>query len=274
MSRIHIVSLLMFSCAMTSLAGCGDNASTATTNNTAEPETTVTETAVSVYAAALDNPLRPEADKSRDAARKPAEVLEFIGIAPGMTVLDMFTGGGWYSEIIAHVVGPGGQVYAHSNEAYKNFVGDALEERFADGRVPQVSILMAENNTLALEENSLDAVMMGLSFHDMYHEDVENGWPLLDGVAFLAELKKGLKPGGIVGIIDHRAAAGAPPETGDSLHRIDPALVIANMEAAGFVFEAESDLLANPDDDLTKTVFTPDIRGKTDRFILRFRNPG
>ena len=99
------------------------------------------------------------------------------------------------------------------------------------------------------------------------------GWPLLDGIAFLEELRKGLKPGGIVGIIDHRAAAGAPPETGDSLHRIDPVLVIANMEAAGFIFEGESNLLANPDDDLTKSVFAPDIRGNTDRFVMRFRNP-
>ena len=256
---------------LASLAGCG--------GKTAEPATddapAKTETSAAIdYKAALDHPLRPDDDKARDADRKPAEVLEFVGIEPGMHVLDMFTGGGWYSEVIAHTVGADGHVIAHSNNAYKNFVGDALEERFADGRVPQVTILMAENNELNLDENSLDAVMLGLSFHDMYHEDVENGWPLLDGVAFLAELRKGLKPGGVVGIIDHRAVAGSPPETGDSLHRIDPALVVANMEAAGFVLEAESDILANPDDDRTKIVFSPEIRGKTDRFVMRFRNPG
>ena len=263
MIKSNTVVALTFVTACVLISGCGEK----TAELPPEP-------AASVYAAALNNPLRPGDDKARDASRKPAEVLEFIGIKPGMIVLDMFTGGGWYSEIIAHVVGEDGLVYAHSNEAYKNFVGDALEERFADGRVPQVKILMVENNQLALEENSLDAVMLGLSFHDMYHEDVENGWPLLDGVAFLAELRKGLKPGGVVGIIDHRAAAGAPPETGDSLHRIDPALVVANMEAAGFKLEGESDLLANPDDDLTKIVFAPDVRGNTDRFVMRFRNPG
>tara|TARA_R110002096_G_scaffold154_32_gene1061 strand:- start:870 stop:1685 length:816 start_codon:yes stop_codon:yes gene_type:complete len=255
---------------LASLAGCGDKTPEPAANDA--PAKTEKSAAID-YKAALNHPLRPDDDKARDADRKPAEVLEFVGIEPGMHVLDMFTGGGWYSEVIAHTVGEDGHVIAHSNNAYKNFVGDALEERFADGRVPQVTILMAENNELSLDENSLDAVMLGLSFHDMYHEDVENGWPLLDGVAFLAELRKGLKPGGVVGIIDHRAAAGSPPETGDSLHRIDPALVVANMEAAGFVLEAESDILANPDDDQTKIVFAPEIRGKTDRFVMRYRNP-
>lgn len=270
MIKSYSVAALTSAFTLLLLSGCGDKSSEAPQGDS---KAAGAEPVVSVYVAALNNPLRPNDDKSRDASRKPAEVLEFFGIKPGMAVLDMFTGGGWYAEIIAHVVGPDGKVYAHSNEAYKNFVGDSLEDRFADGRVSQVEIVMAENNQLSLEENSLDAVMLGLSFHDMYHEDSENGWPLLDGVAFLAELKKGLKPGGIVGIIDHRAADGAPPETGDSLHRIDPALVVANMEAAGFVYEAESDLLANPDDDHTTVVFAPEIRGKTDRFVIRFRNP-
>ena len=229
--------------------------------------------AESIYAAAISNANRPEADRASDAGRRPAEVLEFLEIEPGMTVLDMFSGGGWYAEIIANVVGDSGHVIAHSNEAYKNFVGDALEDRFAGERVANAEILMAENNHLTLQENSLDAVMMAQSFHDLYHVDVENKWEPIDGVAFLAELKKGLKPGGIVAIIDHTAAAGSPPETGETLHRIDPALVVALMEAAGFVFEASSDILSNPDDDYSKIVFAEGIRGKTDRFVMRFRNP-
>ncbi len=256
--------------ALTLVSACGQEAAPPAAT---EPVAEVAAPAVSVYEAALNNALRPEADRERDADRKPAEILEFLGIMPGMTVLDIFTGDGWYSEVIAYVVGDSGKVIAHSNEAYKNFVGNALEERFGSGRVSQAEILMAENNQLALEADSLDAVMMSMTFHDIYHADVENGWEQIDGPAFLAELKKGLKPGGIVAIIDHRAAAGAPPETGDTLHRIDPALVIAKMEAAGFVLEAESDLLRNPDDDLSKVVFAPDIRGKTDRFVMRFRKP-
>ncbi|MCJ7590001.1 MAG: class I SAM-dependent methyltransferase [Woeseiaceae bacterium] len=259
--------------ALTLVSACGQDASepSAPEPIAAAPEAVAP--APSVYEAALANALRPEADRERDAGRKPAEVLEFIGITPGMTVLDMFTGNGWYAEVIAHVVGESGRVIAHSNEAYKKFVGDSLAERFGTGRVPQVEILMAENNHLLLEADTLDAVMLALSFHDLYLGDAENGWELMDIPAFLAELKKALKPGGIVAIVDHSAAAGSPTETSDTLHRIDPALVIANMEAAGFVLDGQSDLLRNPDDDLTQVVFAPTIRGKTDRFVMRFRKP-
>ncbi len=264
-----LVSVLAF----TLISGCQQEAPATAV---AEPESMVAESAtpsMSIYEAALANDSRPEADRESDAGRNPAEVLEFVGIEPGMTVLDMFSGGGWYAEIMAHVVGVDGAVIAHSNNAYKNFVGEALEERFGTGRVPQVEILMAENNHLALDENTLDAIMLAQSFHDMYHVDIEGGWELLDGPAFLAELKKGLRPGGVVAVVDHRAMTGAPPETGDSLHRIDPALVIANMEAAGFVLDGQSDILRNPDDDLSQTVFAPGIRGKTDRFVMRFKSP-
>jgi predicted methyltransferase len=227
----------------------------------------------SIYETALANELRPEADRARDAGRKPGDVLEFLGVGPGMSVLDIFSGGGWYAEVIAHVVGEKGRVIAHSNQAYKGFVGEALEERFNTGRLPQVEILMAENNHLTLEADSLDAVMLGLAYHDVYNDNAEGSWELIDGPAFLAELKKGLKPGGIIAVIDHYAEAGAPPETGNTLHRIDPALVIANMEAAGFVLDGQSDILRNADDDHSQIVFAPDLRGKTDRFIMRFRNP-
>jgi len=259
--------------ALTLVSACGQDASEPSAQ---EPLAAVSESqapALSVYDAALANALRPEADRERDTGRKPADVLEFIGIAPGMTVLDMFTGGGWYSEVIAHVVGESGRVIAHSNEAYKKFVGDSLEERFGSGRVPQAEILMAENNHLLLESDSLDAVMLVLSFHDLYLEDAENGWELMDIPTFLAELKKALKPGGVVGIVDHSAAAGSPTETSDTLHRIDPALVIADMDAAGFVLDGQSDLLRNPDDNLSLIVFAPAISGKTDRFVMRFRKP-
>jgi predicted methyltransferase len=258
--------------ALTLIAGCGEKATEKTAAEPAAPAPAAA-AQITIYEAALAHPSRPAADRQSDIGRKPGEVLEFMGIEPGMTVLDMFSGGGWYAEVIAHVVGENGHVIAHSNEAYKSFVGDALAERFDGVRVPNVEILMAENNQLSLAENSLDAVMLAQSFHDLYHSEPEGGWELIDGPAFLAELKKGLKPGGIVAIIDHTALEGAPPETGDSLHRIDPGLVIANMEAAGFVLEARSDILNNPDDDLTQTVFAEGIRGKTSRFAMRFRNP-
>ncbi len=273
MNTMRIFGGLISVLAIASVAGCGQDVAKPAAMETEPAVAGAVAPAVSAYEAALDNALRPDADRTRDADRNPGEVLEFIGIEPGMAVLDMYSGGGWYAEVIAHVVGESGKVIAHSNVAYKGFVGDALEERFATGRVPQAEILMAENNHLELEAGSLDAIMLVQSFHDLYHVDVEGGWELMDAPAFLAELMKGLKPGGVVAVIDHTAADGAPPETGDSLHRIDPALVIANMEAAGFMLDGQSDILRNPDDDVSQIVFAPNIRGKTDRFILRFKKP-
>jgi predicted methyltransferase len=244
------------------LSACGQPATDADTV-AAEPE-------VSIYDAAVANESRPDADRARDAGRKPAEVLAFLGIEPGMTVLDMFSGGGYYAEIISHLVGPEGQVIAQSNEAYLQFVGDEFEKRYLGGRLANAQVLMVENNELRLEAGSLDAVMLALSFHDLYYISPENGWPEIDIQKLLAEFHNGLKPGGIVGIIDHAAAAGSPSATGGTTHRIDPAIVIETLSAAGFTLDAESDILSNPQDAYDKSVFDAGVRGKTDRFILRF----
>ncbi|MGB5688486.1 MAG: hypothetical protein WBM45_04375, partial [Woeseiaceae bacterium] len=229
--------------------------------------------ATSIYEDAVANPARPEADRARDERRKPAEVLEFLGIAPGMTVLDTFSGGGYYTEILSYTVGNSGRIIAQSNKAYLQFVGEEFENRYLGGRLGNVQVLMAENNELELEPDSLDAIMLVLSFHDLYYAAPEDGWPAIDVPAFLAELHSGLRTGGFVGIIDHYAADGAPSETGSTTHRIDPAIVIATMTEAGFVLDGQSDILRNPDDDYEKTVFDPELRGKTDRFVMRFRKP-
>ena len=229
--------------------------------------------ATSIYAAAVANSARPEGDRARDAGRKPAEVLEFLGIQPGMTVLDMFSGGGYYTEILSYTVGDSGRVIAQTNEAYLQFVGDEFSARYLGGRLTNAQVLMAENNELELETESLDAVMLVLSFHDLFYDAPENGWPAIDMVAFLAELHDGLRPGGIVGIVDHYAADGASSDTGNTTHRIDPAIVVAAMTNAGFELDGQSDMLRNPQDDYEKVVFDPELRGKTDRFVMRFRKP-
>lgn len=270
MNKANLGGALASMLAVMLMSGCGQQASEPPM---AELEVQATAPTTSIYAAAVASEARPESDRARDAGRKPAEVLEFMGIKPGMTVLDMFTGGGYYAELIAGVVGEHGKVIAQSNQAYLGFVGDAFEQRFGSGRLTNVDVLMAENNELSLQADSFDAVMLVLSFHDLYHSDPENGWPPIDGPAFLAELRKGLKPGGIVAVIDHYAETGAPKESGDTVHRIDPAIVMADMEAAGFILDASSDMLRNQDDDLNKIVFAEGIRGKTDRFVMRFRTP-
>jgi len=225
------------------------------------------------YKEALADTSRLDGDAARDAGRKPAEVLAFMGVTPGMTVLDMFSGGGYYSEIISLVVGGDGQVVAHSNKAYLQFVGEEFVSRYAGGRLPNVDILMAENNKLRLDEDQFDVIMMGLAYHDTYWVNPDGGWPEIDRSALNAELFNSLKPGGVLGIVDHHAADGASTDSVADLHRIDRSIVVAELAAAGFVLEAESDILRNPDDDHTLGVFAPEIRGNTDRFVLRFRKP-
>jgi predicted methyltransferase len=226
-----------------------------------------------IHATAVANPQRSDADRDRDAGRNPAAVLDFFGIAPGMSVLDMFSGGGYYTELLSYSVGNKGKVIAHTNSAYANFVGDEAVNRYADGRLPNVEILLAENNALALPTNSFDAVMMVLAYHDIYYIDPENGWPEIDGPQLVEELFDSLKPGGILAIVDHYATAGSARETGNSLHRIDPAIVRKELEAAGFVHDGTSDVLRNAADDHSLHMGDPKVRGKTDRFVMKFRKP-
>jgi predicted methyltransferase len=261
-----ILALLTTACLVTA---CGQE--------TGEPAPAATEPAaeaeISAYAAAVASETRPEADRTSDAGRKPEAVLEFFGIQPGDVVLEMWAGGGYYTELLAHVVGDDGRVVVHANTPILNFAGEAHTNRHADDRLPNTEILFAENNELALEADSFDAVTIILNYHDLYWASEQYGWDQIDVAQFLAEIFKSVKPGGILGIVDHQAVSGSPSETGNTLHRIDSAIVIAELRAVGFELDGESDALENPEDDHTKGVFDPEIRGKTDRFALRFRKP-
>lgn len=226
-----------------------------------------------LYAAAVAAEDRLPGDYDRDAGRKPVAVLDFLGAGPGDTVLDLFAGGGYYTELLAHVVGPDGRVVTHTNTPYLKYTGEEFIARYQAGRLPNVDIVVADNNRLRLEPGSLDAILIVLAYHDVYHVNPDDGWAAIDKPKLLRELRDGLKPGGAVVVVDHYAAEGSPPETGNTTHRIDPAIVIADFEAAGFRKDGASDALRNPDDDYAKIVFDPSVRGKTDRFMLRFRKP-
>jgi predicted methyltransferase len=246
------------------LTGCERSASNATVSETA---------AIADYAGAVASAARTDQDRARDEGRQPAKVLKFFGLQPGMKVLDMFAGGGYYTEIISYVVGPDGSVISHSNETYRNFVGDEATRRYADDRLANVSILMAENNELVLPSEEFDAITLILAYHDIYYAAPNDGWPKIDGPRLLAELYKGLKPGGVLGVVDHIAEAGSPRETGGTLHRIDPAIVVAEMKMAGFRFDGESSDLRNPEEDHLLHMADPAVRGKTDRAVMRFIRP-
>lgn len=252
-----------------SLVGCGQEIS----DSPGAATPTVDDAAVADYAAAVDNTFRSEQDRARDEGRKPAEILEFFDVQPGMKVLDMFAGGGYYTEIISYVVGFDGSVVSHSNEAYKQYVGDEATQRYADGRLSNVEILMAENNELVLPDEEFDAITLILAYHDFYYAAPNDGWPKIDGPRLLAELYKSLKPGRVLGVVDHIAEAGSPRETGGTLHRIDPAIVIAEMQLAGFRLDGQSAILRNPEDDHLLHMTDPAIRGRTDRLVMRFVKP-
>jgi len=221
--------------------------------------------------AAVAKPERPATDIQRDADRNPAGVLSFLGIDDGMTILDVFAGGGYYTEILNSVVGPDGKVLSHNNEAYLKFVGPQLEQRFANGRLKNSMQITAEADGLELEDDSLDATLMILAYHDFFFGNDQYGWPDADETAFLGLLCKAMKPGAVLGVVDHIASSGGDvTDVAFNLHRVDPQRVISDMTAACFDLEAESNILRNTSDDHSKSAVSPDMRGKTDRFLYRF----
>ena len=221
-------------------------------------------------AEALASDSRPAEDRDRDAGRKPADVIAFLGIRPGMTVIDLIAAGGYYTEVLSVAVGPTGKVYAQNSEfvlKLRDGANDkAMTARLEGGRLPNVERIDRGTDDLRLPPGSVDAALTALNFHDIYN----SRGPDAAG-SFLAAVFRVLKPGGVLGLIDH---AGSPDADNKELHRIDEALVDAAAKAAGFEIEAKSKLLRNPDDDRSKNVFAPDIRGRTDRFVLRLRKPG
>lgn len=225
----------------------------------------------SAIRSAVDHPDRPEADRERDAGRRPAEVLAFFGIQPGMTVLDVNSAGGYYSELLSRIVGTQGKVIAHNDELYSGFVADRLGARYGDDRLPNVELVQVANSELDLGEGKADAALMVLVYHDYFFVPEQSPSRTVDVADTLARIHRALKPGGMLGVVDHAAPAGSGSETGNTTHRIAPELVKAELLAAGFELEAESSLLRNPADDLQANVFDPKVRGKTDRFVYRFR---
>jgi predicted methyltransferase len=218
--------------------------------------------------AALMDSSRADADKSRDAGRKPAEVLTFLGIGPGMTVMDVIAAGGYYTEVLAIAVGSEGTVYAQNPAAVLQFregANDkAMTARLEGNRLANVTRLDRELNALGLEAGSLDVAITALNFHDVYNRDAATA------IGMLQVIRDLLKPGGVLGIIDHQGSAEG---NNAELHRIEKAKVVSAATQAGFEVAGDSDLLSNTTDDLSQMVFAPDVRGKTNRFLLKLVNP-
>lgn len=229
------------------------------------------DTAVPAYVTrAINDPAR-QPDKADDARRKIAAVMTFAEVKPGDEVLELAPGSGYWTRVFSAIVGPSGHVYTvwpnefmkHSSKSYANWQSLVKTPHYAN-----VSLLKEPGTQLSAPE-PVDLVFTSQNYHD-YHN-----FPSSNAIAkFNKQVFDVLKPGGLYVIIDHVAPAGSGLRDTDTLHRIDPAVVKKEVEAAGFVFDGASDALHNPNDPHTNIVFDESVRGHTDQFIYRFRKPG
>ncbi len=223
----------------------------------------------SSVAIAVHNPNRPTKDTDRDAARKPVEVLNFAGVKPGMQVLELIPGGGYFTRLLSGSVGPSG----HVTEAVPLVGGADMSKASngvaADPNFANVSEIPMSAESLAKTPGQYDLVWTSQNYHDLHLSQLK-----LDVVGLDKLIYASLKPGGEFFIEDHAAKSGADvAATADALHRIDEDAVKKEVESVGFVFAGESDVLRNPADDRTLKVFDPAIRGHTDQFLLVFKKP-
>jgi len=218
---------------------------------------------------ALADPSRPAADKARDEARHAGELLAFSGIKPGMKVADFMMGGGYWTHILAALVGPKGHVYGYqSTEFVKLRPAYGDEQKAAVAAHANASAVTTPWQDVAFPE-PLDAIVTVENYHDL-HLSLS---PPDNALITAKKLYAALKPGGLFLVVDHVANADAEFKAPNSLHRIDPAAAQQEIEKAGFKFVGSSPLYANPADPHDKLVFDPSIRGKTDQFVFLFRKP-
>ncbi|MGN6512321.1 MAG: class I SAM-dependent methyltransferase [Lysobacteraceae bacterium] len=214
--------------------------------------------------AAVDDPGR-EADRAKDANRHAAEIVAFAGVKPGDKVLELVPGGGYFTRVFSKVVGPEGKVYAAIPAPMEKY---SDETRKLPEAYPNVTLLEQAADALATPEQ-VDVAFTSQNYHDYPDKFMGPTDPAVLNKAVFAALK----PGGTYVVIDHAAQKGSGLRDTETLHRIDPALVRQQVEAAGFKFVGASEVLVNGADDHTLKVFDPSVRGHTDQFVYKFRKP-
>src|SRR3954469_17562857 len=222
-------------------------------------------------AAAVASPNRSADNVKLDESRQPLQVPTFLGLRAGMRGIDLFGANRYWSEIMAPVVGPKGHVLVwEPTQFYKPDAKTAFEGFAAKN--PNVSIVASPFEAPSLPKNYADFVMLNLNYHDTYWQSEKYGIPRMDPSAFLKKLNAAMKRGGIVGVIDHVASPNKDTRAMvEAEHRIDPEVVKRDFRRAGFALVGTSNILRNPKDDHSLLVFDPKIRGKTDRFVMKFR---
>ena len=237
------------------------------------PLTTIASAQSTLSAAVADTAHRTPDNLKLDESRKPAAVLQYFGLKPGMQVLDIFGANKYWSEIMAPVVGPKGHVTVWQAAQFLTDKNRVPFEEFA-AKHPNVSLISSPFEAPDLPKGKFDFALINLDYHDVYWEKPERKIVRMDPDAWLKTLYGAMKPGGIVGVVDHVASANNDTRgMVDKLHRIDPKVVAGDLKRAGFVLAGTSDMLRNAADDHSLLVFDPKIRGKTDRFVFKFKKP-
>jgi predicted methyltransferase len=222
---------------------------------------------------AVSDPARPADDTKRDAGRHPAELVEFAGIKPGMTVVDLLPGGGYFTRIFAKAVGPKGRVYAYFGLQYDARLktqGKDPDNQFTDLKAvyPNLDVIHGQLEQFVTPEK-VDLIWTADNYHDMHTK----AYGPNDTAAVNKAIFNSLKPGGLFIVVDHRAAKGAGADVPDKLHRMDEDIAKQEIEAAGFKLVAESKILTRPTDDDTKRIFETGEHDNTDQMVLKFRKP-
>lgn len=229
--------------------------------------------APATLAAAVASPSRDAENVKLDESRKPVQVLQFLGLRRGMQVLDLIGGNRYWAEIVAPAVGPAGHVDVWGPLQFT----DADERKaFVDfaARQKNVALTLAPMEKPEFAKNHYDLAIFNLNYHDVYWTSEKFKLSAMDPNAWLKALYAAMKPGGLVGVVDHVANPNSDTRaTVEKLHRIDPNVIKRDFRRAGFVLVGTSNLLRNPADDHSLLVFDPKIRGKTDRVVFKFRKP-
>ena len=220
---------------------------------------------------AVQDESRPAADRTADASRKPAELMTFAGIRPGVRVADLMPGRGYLTRIFSGIVGNRGKVVAIYPTLFadaKPANVDAMRALVSEPRYSNASLYVQAIERIAVDE-PVDFAWISLNYHDVFGRVGEESAAKLAAAVF-----KALKPDGTFIVIDHAAKPGRGGRDANTLHRIEAATVIEQALAAGFLLEDRSEALANYDDNHTEPVFTAELSGHTDKFVLKFRKPG
>jgi predicted methyltransferase len=229
--------------------------------------------AQTTIAAAVAAPGRSDRNVKLDEGRKPAQVLQFLGLKPGMKVLDLFGANAYWAEITSAVVGPKGHVTVWNPTQFYSDKAKASFEAF-EATHPNVSIMVSPFETHDLPKNYADFVILNDNYHDNYWQSDKFKIPQMDPSSFLKSVYAAMKPGAVIGVIDHIANPNNDTRaTVEKYHRIDPNVVKADFKRAGFVFVGSSDILRNPGDTHDVEVHDPKIAGHTDRFVFKFKKP-